>query len=109
MQRPSSPPEFTDADERILRHLREAGADYPALVSGNTGLHAPLVERRLALLEAEAYVEAVTGESIYRITDAGEVALDVLDAPDPWARARSDAGAPARGASAGEEPAMDAE
>ena len=108
MQRPSSPAAFTDADERILRHLRDAGADYPALVSGNTGLHVPLVERRLDLLEAEAYVEAVTGESIYRITAAGEAALDALDSPDPWSRAEVEADA-LDAPVPGEEPAMDAE
>lgn len=95
MQRPSSPPEFTDADERILRYLRTAGADYPALVAGNTGLHVTLVERRIGLLEAGGYLEAVTGEAVYRATEAGEAALEALDAPgapDPAvAGERSDA------------------
>ena len=106
MERPASPSEFTDADERILRHLRAAGADYPALVAGNTGLHVPLVERRIALLEAEAYVEAVTGETIYRITGAGEGALDALDSPDPWSdSATAESAVPVEK----REPAMDAE
>ena len=73
----SSPnPGLTDADERVLRYLRSVRVDYPALVSGNTGLHVSLVERRIETLEADGYVEAVTGETIYRITPAGERALD---------------------------------
>lgn len=73
----SSPnPGITNADERVLRYLRSVRADYPALVSGNTGLHVSLVERRIEALEADGYVEAVTGETIYRITPAGERALD---------------------------------
>lgn len=80
MEKPSSPSAFTDADERILRYLREVSTDYPALVAGNTGLHVSLVERRIALLEAEGYVEAVTGEAVYRATDAADEALETLDA-----------------------------
>lgn len=77
----TSPAEFTDADERILRYLQETGADYPALVAGNTGLHVTLVERHIGLLEDGGYLEAVTGEAVYRTTEAGEAALEALDAP----------------------------
>ena len=72
MPQPTSLP---DADERVLRHLDGAGADYPALVAANTGLHIPLVERRLAALAERGFVEAATAEQIYRITEAGRRAL----------------------------------
>ncbi|MFC7096908.1 DUF2250 domain-containing protein [Halobaculum marinum] len=70
------PIDLSDADQRVLRHLRDAGADYPALVAANTGLHIPLVERRIAALEERGFVEAATGERIYRITEAGRRALE---------------------------------
>ena len=66
---------LSDADERVLRHLERAGADYPALVAANTGLHIPLVERRVAALADRGLVEAATAEEIYRVTDAGRRAL----------------------------------
>lgn len=69
------PTTLTDADERVLRHLDRTGADYPALVAANTGLHIPLVERRIATLDERGYVEAATAESIYRVTEAGRRAL----------------------------------
>ncbi|MGM0604340.1 MAG: DUF2250 domain-containing protein [Halobacteriota archaeon] len=67
-----------EPDRRVLTHLREYGADYPALVAGNTGLHIPLVERRCVALEREGLLEAVSGEVIYRITDAGRSRLDTV-------------------------------
>ncbi|WP_313694511.1 DUF2250 domain-containing protein [Halorarum halobium] len=74
------PSTLTDTDRRVLAYLRESGADYPALVAGNTGAHIPLVERRIAVLEDLGLLEAVTDESVYRITPAGEAALDGPDA-----------------------------
>lgn len=72
-----SPPELTltRSDERVLRYLAEAGADYPALIAGNTGLHAPHVERRVDVMVGAGLIEAVSEESVYRITDAGRDAL----------------------------------
>ncbi|WP_435124336.1 hypothetical protein [Halobaculum sp. D14] len=67
---------LTDADRRVLAYLAADGPDYPALVAGNTGLHVPLVERRIESLTALGYLEAVSGESIYRTTAAGRDALD---------------------------------
>lgn len=92
---------LTDADERLLRYLRGVRADYPALAAGNTGLHVSLVERRIAALEAAGYVEAVTGETVYRITPAGEEALVARDSPR--SSGASDSDAPER------EPLVDAE
>lgn len=74
-QKMPEPASLSDADERVLRHLADATADYPALVAANTGLHIPLVERRIATLEERGFVEAATGERIYRITSAGRTAL----------------------------------
>ncbi|PSQ07493.1 DUF2250 domain-containing protein [Halobacteriales archaeon QS_6_71_20] len=85
---------LSDADERVLRHLERAGADYPALVAANTGLHIPLVERRVAALADRGLVEAATAEEIYRVTDAGRRAL----APDSTA---ADDAAPASTATDG--------
>lgn len=70
------PSTLTDTDRRVLAYLRESGADYPALVAGNTGAHIPLVERRISVLVERGLLEEVTDESIYRITAAGETALD---------------------------------
>ena len=87
MPEPSS---LTDTDRRVLRYLRESGADYPALVAGNTGVHIPLVERRIVTLVERGYIEAVTGETIYRITEAGE---NVLETPEGASAGRSAADA----------------
>jgi len=70
------PTELSDADERVLRHLADTSADYPALVAANTGLHIPLVERRMATLAERGFVEVATAERLYRITEAGRRALD---------------------------------
>jgi len=62
---------LSTADQRILQHLSTAGADYPALIASNTGLHIPLVERRCEALAAADLLEPVTGEVIYRVTEYG--------------------------------------
>ncbi len=62
---------LSTADRRILQHLAASGADYPALIASNTGLHIPLVERRCEVLEADGLVEPVTGEVLYRVTEYG--------------------------------------
>ncbi|QZX98344.1 hypothetical protein [Halobaculum rubrum] len=71
----SEPTDLSDVDERVLRHLDGSSVDYPALVAANTGLHIPLVERRLATLAERGFVEAVTDEQIFRITEHGRRAL----------------------------------
>ncbi|QLG61317.1 DUF2250 domain-containing protein [Halorarum salinum] len=78
------PGTLTDTDRRVLGYLRESGADYPALVAGNTGAHIPLVERRISVLVDRGLVEAVSGETVYRITAAGEAAIDCPES-DPQA------------------------
>ncbi len=62
---------LSTADRRILQHLAASGADYPALIASNTGLHIPLVERRCEALEAAGLIEPVTGEVVYRMTEYG--------------------------------------
>ena len=69
------PPTLTRSDDRILAYLDDVGADYQAFVSGNTGLYADHVGERLDALEAAGLVEQVTGEAVYRVTDAGRGAL----------------------------------
>ncbi|WP_348607463.1 hypothetical protein [Halobaculum rarum] len=69
------PTNLSDADERVLRHLADTSVDYPALVAANTGLHIPLVERRMATLAERGFVEAVTDEQVFRITERGRRAL----------------------------------
>lgn len=63
------------SDERVLTYLAGGGADYPALIAGNTGLHVPHVEKRCDALAEAGLIEPVSGEVIYRITDTGRDAL----------------------------------
>ncbi len=67
--------DLNSTDVRVLAYLAESGADYPALVASNTGLHAPHVERRCDALRDAGLVESVSGEVVYRITGDGR---DVL-------------------------------
>ena len=71
----ADPLTLTRSDERILAYLEDVGTDYPAFISGNTGLYATHVDDRLHTLAAAGLVERVTGESIYRLTDSGRHAL----------------------------------
>ncbi|MES3161687.1 MAG: DUF2250 domain-containing protein [Halorubrum sp.] len=68
-------PALTRSDERILSYLDDVGSDYQAFISGNTGLYADHAASRLHELEANGFVERVTGEPVYRLTDAGREAL----------------------------------
>lgn len=68
-------------DRRVLCHLDETGADYPALIASNTGLHIPLVERRIVELREQGYVEKVSEEAIYRITESGTEFVGTLATP----------------------------
>ena len=67
--------DLNSTDVRVLAYLEESGADYPALVASNTGLHAPHVERRCDALREAGLVESVSDEVVYRITGDGR---DVL-------------------------------
>ena len=89
-----TPTDLSDADERVLRHLQDGGADYPAVGAPNTGLHIPLVERRIATLEQRGFLEAATAERIYRITDRGRRALagDAATSADTSGEAAADGG-----------------
>ena len=70
-----SDPALTRTDERVLAYLDDAGTDYPAFVASNTGLYLDHVESRLDALDTAGLAERVTGEAVYRITDAGRDAL----------------------------------
>ncbi|MFC6613992.1 DUF2250 domain-containing protein [Halopenitus salinus] len=67
-------------DERVLRYLLESGADYPALIAGNTGLHVAHVERRLETLAETGLVEPVSDEVVYRATERGSERYHASDA-----------------------------
>jgi len=71
----SDRPTLTRSDKRLLSYLADVGADYQAFVAGNTGLYDDHVESRLTALADARLVERVTGEAMYRITDAGREAL----------------------------------
>jgi DNA-binding Lrp family transcriptional regulator len=58
-------------DRPILRFLAAEGPEYPAIVANRTGMHAPRVEERCEALAERGLAEAVSGESVYRVTDAG--------------------------------------
>jgi DNA-binding MarR family transcriptional regulator len=66
---------LTRSDERLLSYLDDAGADYQAFIAGNTGLYADHVASRLTALADAGLVERVSGEAVYRVTDAGREAL----------------------------------
>ncbi|GAB7008844.1 DUF2250 domain-containing protein [Halorubrum trueperi] len=71
----ADPPPLTRSDERVLAYLDDAGTDYPAFLASNTGLYVDHVEARLEALDSAGLVERVTGEAVYRITDAGRDAM----------------------------------
>ena len=73
---------LTRSDERLLAYLDDVGTDYPAFVASNTGLYVDHVESRLDALAAAGLVERVTGEAVFRLTDAGRDAL--RDDCAPW-------------------------
>jgi Mn-dependent DtxR family transcriptional regulator len=64
------------ADRDIIEFLDERGAEYPAIVANRIGRHAPYVETRCAELAERGLLEAVSGEVVYRLTDAGERACE---------------------------------
>lgn len=66
---------LTRSDERVLEYLADAGADYPALIAGNTGLHVPVVERSVESMTEAGLLERVSDEVVYRITTAGRDAI----------------------------------
>jgi len=68
-------PSLTRSDERLLSYLADVGADYQAFIAGNTGLYDDHVESRLTALADAGLVERVSGEAVYRVTDAGRDAL----------------------------------
>ena len=69
------PRSLTRSDERLLSYLADVDADYQAFIAGNTGLYDDHVESRLTALEDAGLVERVSGEAVYRVTDAGREAL----------------------------------
>ena len=65
------------ADERrFLEHLRRRSADLAPVVAAAVGQRAETAASRCERLERLGYVERVTAEDLYRLTDAGESSLD---------------------------------
>jgi predicted transcriptional regulator len=64
------------ADSAILEFLVDQRAEYPAIVANRTGMHTPHVERRCEELAERGLIEAVSGEVVYRVTDAGRRAVE---------------------------------
>ncbi|WP_255150248.1 hypothetical protein [Halorarius halobius] len=74
------------ADRRILEQLRDHPPDYMALVANRLGMPTGYVERRWEVLVDVGYIEPVTGEAIYRLTEQGERYLET----DPSATITAD-------------------
>lgn len=70
------------ADEAIVEFLAGNGPEYPAIVANRIGMHAPYVETRCEELAERELLEAVSGEVVYRLTDAGEHAADTGILPE---------------------------
>lgn len=64
-------PELTRSDERVLAYLVGDGAEYSALIAGNTGLHVAHVDRRLKALRDAGLVETASDGTAYRLTERG--------------------------------------
>lgn len=76
-------PEWPETvDRAVLRDLTENGPDYAPLVANRCGLNRKTVERCCDRLVAEGYLERVSGEPVYRATEAAAEKLAALrDAP----------------------------
>lgn len=64
------------ADRQILDFLQGRRADYPAIIASRVGIHTPYVERRCLVLADNGYLEPVSEEVVYRITEQGEEFID---------------------------------
>lgn len=60
------------ADERILRYLRDHPPDYVPLIANRLGMHLGYVERRVSTLVDHGYLQPLTAEVIYGVTERGE-------------------------------------
>ena len=66
-------------DLSILQFLADNRAEYPAIIANRVGGHTPDVERRCQALATQGYLEAVSGEVVYRITSDGRLLLGRAD------------------------------
>lgn len=60
------------ADERILSHLSENPPNYIPIVANKLGMHLGYVERRVETLVELGFLQPVSEEVIYAVTDLGE-------------------------------------
>lgn len=58
-------------DEIILEELDKVKLDYPVLIASRRGIHSNFTVQRCRELEQRGFVEAVSREVTYRITDRG--------------------------------------
>lgn len=63
------------ADEAILRGFYRDQPDYIPLVANRLGMHVTYVEARCAILRENGFLEPVTDEVVYAVTDRGEAYL----------------------------------
>ncbi|QDX41407.1 DUF2250 domain-containing protein [Salarchaeum sp. JOR-1] len=71
----SGSPALRPVDAAILEFLADDRVEYAAIIANRVGAHTPYVERRCAVLADRGLLEAVTGEVVFRATDAGKRAV----------------------------------
>jgi len=64
-------------DAAILQHLARERLSYPTVAAVDLGIDPAEARRRCEKLADEEFVEPVSAEVVYRITDRGEAVLDV--------------------------------
>lgn len=69
---PQHPDWFRSADAAILSHLSEERPTYAPLVANRLGLPTDYARERIERLAEADFVEPVSAEVVYRITDRGE-------------------------------------
>lgn len=72
----------TTVDRTILHDLHEEGPDYLPLVASRRGLHVETARRRCEQLVERGYVEKISEEVVYRITERGVAELEAMRAAD---------------------------
>lgn len=72
----SRPDWMRPVDDSILRVLARERTEYPSLIASRAGLHIPVVERRCSQLTVNGFVEPVSEEVVYRLTERGRQYVD---------------------------------
>lgn len=74
----SRPDWMRPVDIDLLLAFKSTQPEYIPLVANRLGIHLPYAERRCTLLIEHAYIESVTGEAVYAVTDHGEAVLSEI-------------------------------